>query len=252
MNGVSLRAEHLVLIEVRVEHAARPGVEPAVLEQRPRDAVEDAAVDLALHRERVDQPAALLHGDDLEHADDAGLGVDLHLRELHAAVAVGARALPVGRAARDRRDLVGRDRRARLLPRQRLARGRRRLDPAGDDRAAPLAATPSFAATAASSLVRASWAAWRTAGVMPTSVLLPPDAGPIGHRVSPIRTSMSSGRRPELLGERPSRARCACRCRCPSPTSGAAPSRRARCGPRTPSPCRRCGATSTCRRRCRS
>ena len=59
-------------------------VENAILVQREIQRANDAAVDLALGGELVDDQATVLHREDPLHADDAGLDVDVDLAELHA------------------------------------------------------------------------------------------------------------------------------------------------------------------------
>src|SRR5207248_8395711 len=82
-------ARDLVLLQVRVEHVPARAVEHAVLVERVGDPLEDAAVYLALDRERVHGPPAVVHGDDALDFHDAGLDVDGDLGELHAAQRLG-------------------------------------------------------------------------------------------------------------------------------------------------------------------
>ena len=55
-----------------------------LFEQRLRDALRDAAVDLALDDHRVDDVAAVVDRDVLLQIDAAGLGVDLDHRDVRA------------------------------------------------------------------------------------------------------------------------------------------------------------------------
>src|SRR5712692_2467833 len=72
-----LRQENLVGLEVGVDHRADVAVQHAVLEERPRHALDHRADDLALGREHVDGEAAVVDGDDLEDAHLARLRVHL-------------------------------------------------------------------------------------------------------------------------------------------------------------------------------
>src|SRR5205085_46493 len=80
---------NLVLVQVWVDHHAGVAVEDAVLVKGIADALDHAAVDLAFERQRVDRPATIVDGDDALDLDHAGLRIDGHLRELHAARAAG-------------------------------------------------------------------------------------------------------------------------------------------------------------------
>ena len=57
----------------------------ALLEQGVVEAHDDAAGHLRLAGQLVDDQAAVLHGDHVLDPDDAGLGIDQHLGDLHAA-----------------------------------------------------------------------------------------------------------------------------------------------------------------------
>ena len=72
-------------------------VHPAILEQREADSHQDAAVDLAARRQRIDNPARVVHRDDVRHAHDSRLGVDLDFGKL-ASRLVGAKAVVVRHA----------------------------------------------------------------------------------------------------------------------------------------------------------
>src|SRR5262249_45665773 len=81
-------AAKLVELHVRVHLSAGAAVEDDFLEQGVVDAHDDAAGHLRLAAQLVDDHAAVLHGNNLGAADDAGLGVHLDLGDLHAADAV--------------------------------------------------------------------------------------------------------------------------------------------------------------------
>src|SRR5262249_48984276 len=83
-----LNAAELVELHVRVDLPAGLAVEDALLEEGIVDAHDDAARDLRLAAQLVDDHAAVLYGDDLGAANDAGLGVDLDFGDLNAADAV--------------------------------------------------------------------------------------------------------------------------------------------------------------------
>ena len=90
-----------------------------VLVERPVDAHDDAADALALGRERIENEPAVLHAQHACDLRDAGLDVDLDLRELHAARA--ARGEPGLPFAVDR-DRLGAEQAARGLPVEALRR----------------------------------------------------------------------------------------------------------------------------------
>src|SRR5207245_11135817 len=92
-----LNAAELVELHVRVDLPARPAIHDDLLEQGIVHAHDDAAGHLRLAAQLVDHHAAVLDGDDLGAADDAGLGVHLDLCDLHAADAV------IGHVSWDRR-----------------------------------------------------------------------------------------------------------------------------------------------------
>ena len=71
-------------MQVGVEgHTAR-AVNVPLLEERVPDALDNAAVQLALGERGVDDASRVVDRDDAHHAHDAGLGVDLDLDELRA------------------------------------------------------------------------------------------------------------------------------------------------------------------------
>ena len=72
--GMSLDAAELVELHVRVDLPAGDPVEDALLEQGVVQAHDDAAGDLRLAGQLVDEQAAVLHGDHVRDADHAGLG----------------------------------------------------------------------------------------------------------------------------------------------------------------------------------
>ena len=87
-NDLDLRhvgdAGQFVGFKIRIQHHAGQIVHHALLIKRVAHAHDDAAVDLAFERERVNDEAAIVDGDDLLHRDQAGLRVHGHLGELHA------------------------------------------------------------------------------------------------------------------------------------------------------------------------
>ncbi len=115
------RAEDLVVLEIGVQHVASVPVHDALLEEGVRDALEDAAVDLADDARGVDGTSAVVRSEDLLDVHAAGLGVDGELNIVDATV--GDAFLGVlGDAGRARGDLIGRQLRRRLLQRPRLRR----------------------------------------------------------------------------------------------------------------------------------
>ena len=73
------------MLEIGIEHVAGVAVEHALLEQGIGNPLQDAALHLAFDLQRIHRASAILHRDDALDAHDAGLGVDRHLGELHAA-----------------------------------------------------------------------------------------------------------------------------------------------------------------------
>ena len=73
-------AREQVPLHVRVHHLPGVAIEDAILEQREVERPDDAAVDLALGRQPVDDQPAVLDREDARHLDDAGLDVDVRLR----------------------------------------------------------------------------------------------------------------------------------------------------------------------------
>src|SRR4030095_13937238 len=116
------RPRELVRVHVGVDLQAARAVEAPVLEEAVVDAADDAAVDLALAEEAVDDEATVGHGDGLHEPHVAGLDVDFDLGELRAADALVAHALPLVlvRALGDR--LLAEER-AGLLPGEALRGG---------------------------------------------------------------------------------------------------------------------------------
>ena len=77
------RRRHEVLGE-RGRLQVAVGVVDRLLEQRLGEALDDAAVHLAVDDQRVDLVAAVVDGDVLQHVDVAGLGVDLDDADVRA------------------------------------------------------------------------------------------------------------------------------------------------------------------------
>ena len=93
-------------------------VHDALFEQRGADAHDDRAVDLAFGQPRVDDQAAILHGDVAVDLHDAGFGVDRDVRDLHAAAPPCCRPIAVARLVGARLGDLGRCR-ASCRPRPR-------------------------------------------------------------------------------------------------------------------------------------
>ena len=67
---------HLVVVEVPVDGCAGRRVDVQLLGERIPDALDHAALDLARGRQRVDDPADVVHRDDTFHPDDARPRID--------------------------------------------------------------------------------------------------------------------------------------------------------------------------------
>ena len=109
--------DELVVEEVRVPLPAEV-VELRALGERLPDAHHDAAVDLAVGADAVQDPAAVVHRGDPQHAHDAGLAVDLDVRR------VRDQLRRVERLEAEASDAaLGRRGRRRREPRRRPSRG---------------------------------------------------------------------------------------------------------------------------------
>src|SRR5918993_152563 len=112
------RAGQLVIAEAGVELHAELRVHHATLVERHAERLNHAAVDLALQREPVERQAHVLHVNHLDGPHVPGLDIALDLGEADAVDAARRQArLPLAA----RRDARRRQRRASLLPRERLA-----------------------------------------------------------------------------------------------------------------------------------
>ena len=78
-------AAELVELHVGIENAAAELVEDSLFPERPGDAHDQRAVDLALGLLEADDQAAVLDRDHLVHRNDAGLDVDRNIGDLYAA-----------------------------------------------------------------------------------------------------------------------------------------------------------------------
>jgi hypothetical protein len=151
-------------VQVGVERHAARAVDVPLLEQRVPDALDDAAVQLALGERGVDDAPRVMDRDDAQHAHDARLGVHLDLHELRADRDHGEFRIGAARAAADDLDVPswrkisenGRGGRGR-----RISQGRQtcesRVERCSRGRSSNCAA-------ASSSCILASSAAMRTAG----------------------------------------------------------------------------------------
>ena len=79
-----LDAGELIELHIGVHHAAGGVVHNALFEERGGDAHDDGAVDLAFGQPRIDDQAAILHGHEAVHLDQAGFGIDADVGHLHA------------------------------------------------------------------------------------------------------------------------------------------------------------------------
>src|SRR5439155_7963166 len=85
--GHVLDGRNLVVLEVRVHDVSAQPVEDTTLAHGVAQRLRDAALDLALGVQRIHDPADLVDGHDLQHADRAGADVDLDLGEVRAEAA---------------------------------------------------------------------------------------------------------------------------------------------------------------------
>ena len=76
-------ARHGVVHE-RGGHELAAGVVDRAFEQRLADALREAAMDLALDDHRVDQPAEIVGGDEIDEGGLAGAGIDLEFADIGA------------------------------------------------------------------------------------------------------------------------------------------------------------------------
>ena len=81
--GHLARHRHQVIGQAAVAQLARAVVQ-ALLVQRAADALHDGAADLFVHQHGVDDAAAVFDRPVLQQPDEAGLGIDLDVRSLHA------------------------------------------------------------------------------------------------------------------------------------------------------------------------
>ena len=96
ISGTSADAGEFVGLEIRIQHHAGIAVHDAFLVERVTHAHDDAAVELALAGEAIQNQAAILHDQNLLHFDETGFGIDVDFGELHAAgVPAGQTLLPL-------------------------------------------------------------------------------------------------------------------------------------------------------------
>src|SRR5258706_4161199 len=84
--GDTVRAGYFVIHERAREKLARGRLVDRVLAHRLPDALRDAAVQLAVEQDVVDDAAAIIDRGVTQNFDDAGLGVDLDLGDVRAAL----------------------------------------------------------------------------------------------------------------------------------------------------------------------
>ena len=82
MGGISIKIGDLERVEIERQRRAGVRVHGDLFHQRVADALDDAADDLAARRFGMDDAAGVVHGDVVEHAHAAGVGVDFDLGEV--------------------------------------------------------------------------------------------------------------------------------------------------------------------------
>ena len=75
-------------------------IEQSIFIERERSTLNQAAVDLVDHLRRIHRPAAIMHGEEFLHVDDAHFRIYFNLSHIDAAIGVVVLLVVVGNAPR--------------------------------------------------------------------------------------------------------------------------------------------------------